>query len=281
MRFFGFLVSLLILSVLATHSVYAQDPIPEVPAPIQNLIAEGAQIRFLGKDHGVDAWLTVKNGQEQYFYVLPGGEAFLMGVMFDKSGKLVTVSQVRRLREGGDPMLDTLAASSAENLGTQQSNTYDFKTPSEQMFSDVSASNWVALGQRNAPIAYAFVDPQCGHCHAFVNDIRDEITNGKIQLRIIPVGFFGAESQAQSAFLIAAPNPQERWFKHMDGDKEALPAKTELNNQGVQRNMAIMQSWKFDATPMVIYRDKAGKVKLVRGRPKDADAIIADLGQNG
>jgi hypothetical protein len=39
-----------------------------------------------------------------------------------------------------------------------------------------------------------------------------------------------------------------------------------------------MQSWKFDVTPMVFYRSKAGDVKIVRGRPQDIPALVDDLG---
>jgi len=94
---------------------------------------------------------------------------------------------------------------------------------------------------------------------------------------MIPVGF-REETRAQAAFLMATPNPQERWFKHMDGDEAAIPAKTELNQQGVQRNLAIMQSWKLNVTPMAIYRAKDGSVKIVRGKPKDSNAMISDIG---
>ncbi|MCD8563117.1 MAG: hypothetical protein LRY54_03540 [Alphaproteobacteria bacterium] len=52
----------------------------------------------------------------------------------------------------------------------------------------------------------------------------------------------------------------------------------DINQQGVQRNLAVMQSWKFSATPMVVYRAKDGSVKIVRGRPQDTAALIADLG---
>lgn len=251
---------------------HAQEKVPELPAPLQNLAGEGAQIRFLGNEHGVDAWLTVKNGQEQYFYVLPGGKAFLMGVLFDDTGKLVTLRQVQKLQGSGDSLMEVLA----DDAASKGSDQYEFKTPSEQMYSDVQDANWVPLGAPGAPYVYVFVDPQCPHCHAFINDVRAEVEAGKIQLRIVPVGF-RPETRAQSAFLIAAPNPQERWFKHMDGDTEALPVKSEINDQGVQRNMAVMQAWEFDATPMVIYRDKTGKVKIIRGRPQKPSTILADI----
>lgn len=265
--------SLLTLCQQAT----AQDTLPTLPKPIQNLVDEGAQIRFLGKDHGLDAWITIKNGQEQYFYVMPDGEAFVMGVLFDDTGRAVTVDQVSRLRtESGDEILDTLASDfPAANQG--QNESFEFKTPAERMFYDIENSNWVPMGNPGAPVIYSFIDPQCPHCHAFVNDLRNGLLeNGKVQLRMIPVGFKD-ETRAQAAFLLATPNPQERWMRHMDGDETALPAKSEINQQGVQRNLALMQSWKFSVTPMLVYRSKDGSVKLVRGRPKDLDAMIADV----
>lgn len=267
----------LLLTVSFAQQVRAQESIPEMPAPIQNLVSEGAQVRFLGTDHGVEAWLTIKNGVEQYFYVLPGRKAFVMGVLFDDTGKLVTVDQVNRLRKQGDTLLDNLAEFPIEDKKTSKS--FEFKTPSEQLFADIESSNWVPLGASGAPIMYAFIDPQCPHCHAFIEALQKQgyLENGQIQLRMIPVGFRD-ETRAQAAFLIAAPDPAGRWFRHMAGDPEALPARKEINQQGVQRNLAVMQSWKFDATPLIVYRDKTGVVKIVRGAPQDMKAVLADLG---
>lgn len=254
-------------------------PLPELPKPIENLVNEGAQIRYLGRDYGVDAWITIKNGREQYFYVLPDKKAFLMGVMFDETGKLVTVEQVSRLQEKGDDMLDILAddfSSAVDEAG--QEDSLEFKSPSEQLFYDIENSNWIPLGAAGAPIMYAFIDPQCPHCHAMLEDLKaDYIDDGRVQLRIIPIGF-RQETRAQAAFLLAAPNPQERLFNYLGGDETALPARSEINQQGVQRNLALMQSWKFDVTPMVFYRSKAGDVKIVRGRPQDIPALVGDLG---
>ena len=260
----------------------AQERLPDLPAPIQNLVDEGAQIRYLGREYGFDSWLTIKNGQEQYFYVLPDGKAFVMGVLFDNSGKLVTVDQVARLRNKGDSLLDSLTSEFSDPEQTKadaSSSAFEFKTPAEQLYSDIEKSNWVPLGQPGAPVFYSFIDPQCGHCHALIENVRSAglLDNGKVQVRIIPVGFKD-ESRAQAAFLIASPNPQERWYRHLEGDDTALPAKSEINQQGVQRNLAIMQSWKFSVTPMIVYRAKDGSVKIVRGQPKDLPGMIADIG---
>ena len=42
--------------------------------------------------------------------------------------------------------------------------------------------------------------------------------------------------------------------------------------------MAVMQSWKLSVTPLIVYRAKNGKVKIIRGMPKDLEALIKDLG---
>jgi thiol:disulfide interchange protein DsbG len=273
------LLSLLSVFIVHPNAGFAQSSgagLPSLPTPIQNLVDEGAQIRYLGNDHGLDAWITIKNGQEQYFYVQPDGKSFVMGLLFDDGGELITVDQVTRLRGEGDSVLDALA--NDDNFSKPKQDSIAFKTPSERLFHDIENSNWVPLGKPNAPVIYSFIDPQCPHCHAFVDDARRSgaLENGQMQLRLVPVGF-KEETRAQAAFLIASPNPQKRWFAHMDGDETALPAKSEINQQGVQRNLAIMQSWDFNVTPLSVYRGMDGTVKIIRGKPKDLNAVLSDL----
>jgi thiol:disulfide interchange protein DsbG len=278
-----YLILFVALLVFVAMPVFAQEmpgnnlAMPEMPDPIKELANQGAQVRYLGKDYGLDSWITIKNGQEQYFYVLPDKSAFLMGVLFDAKGKLVTVQQVKRLQSQGDTLLDSLASSDT-TAGKDTKASEQFKSPAEKLFDDIQNSNWVPFGELGAPVMYAFIDPQCPHCHDFINDLhKDYLDKGRVQLRMIPIGFKD-ETIAQAAFLLATPNPQERWWKHMGGDATALPAKTEINQQGVQRNLAIMHSWKFDVTPLIVYRAKDNSIKIVRGKPKDLPALIGDLG---
>ncbi len=268
--------------IAAPSMSFAQNDtvLPTLPEPIQNLADSGAQIRFLGKDYGVEGWVAIKNGQEQYFYVLPNNGGFISGILFDEKGKAVTISQVDRLREqNGGKLLDILATDPILNKVTEESKAdrYEFKTPAEQLFSDVENSNWIPIGQAGTPVFYSFIDPQCPHCHEMMREIKKYVDQGKAQVRIIPIGL-KEETRAQSAFLLATPNPEKVWWQHMDGDIDALPAKKDLNQQGVERNLSIMQSWKLDATPFVIYRDHNKKVKMVRGKPKDLEELIRDLG---
>lgn len=283
MRFL-FIISLILsfLSPLAIGQAQAQDKIPEIPEALQVLVDRGAQARYLGQRHGLDGWITIFQGQEQYYYVTPNGEGFLMGLLFDRDGTMVTLNQVRDLQRQSTDGLDFLAADKKidEKLTTAIQDTnkvFEYKTPAERMFADVENSNWLSFGDKSAPVIYSFMDPQCTHCHAFMKDLRhDYIEKGLVQVRMIPVGF-REETLAQAAFLLASPDAKERWYKHLDGDTAALPAKKGTNTQGIQKNLALMQTWKFSVTPMTIYRGKDGKIKLVRGRVGNMSDILADL----
>ena len=149
----------------------------------------------------------------------------------------------------------------------------------DQLFEAVSAANWIALGNKDAPIIYSFIDPECPHCHDLIQDVRKSgfLEKGLVQLRLVPVGILSDNSLTEAAFLLAAPNPQDALFQHLDGKAGVLLADPNVNTQGVQRNMSLMQDWKLDVTPFSIYKDVSGKVKILRGRPNDLKKVVAEL----
>lgn len=255
---------------------------PPMPPAIKTLVEQGGQVRYLGRDLGFDGWIAIRNGKEEYFYTSPDGSALLMGLLFDKNGKLITVRQVKALQQKSGKMLESLAEpkTGPETLGNNSTlapTLSKFKTPSEQLYDNVTYGNWIALGNPSAPFIYTFIDPQCPHCHDMLTALRHKyIESGKLQVRILPIGF-REETIEQAAFLLAAPDPQDALFRHLDGDKTALPIQPEINTQGVQRNLAIMQSWHFDVTPITVYRAGNGSIKIVRGKVKDLDQVVADL----
>ena len=276
------LVTLCLATVTMGKQAYSQDAEPDMPEALEVLVDRGAQARYLGVKHGMQGWVTIFKGQEQYYYVTPDGKGFLMGLLFDQDGKMATVEQVRALQEKSDGALDILTAdkkpeASLDKVKAQTKKDFEYKSPAERMFADVENSNWLSFGNKDAPVIYSFMDPQCPHCHSFMKDLRDGyLDKDLVQIRMIPVGFH-EETLAQAAFLLASPDSKERWYKHLDGDDQQLPADASVNTQGVQKNLSLMQAWKFDVTPMTIYRGKDGKVKIVRGRASDMNKIISDL----
>jgi thiol:disulfide interchange protein DsbG len=277
------LIAIAALLMTVTAAFAQQAASPPLPDTLQNLAAKGAQVRYLGREKGMDGWITIQNGHEQYFYITPDGEGILMGVLFDKNGKMITVRQVQNLQQGNDPTLETLLTAAQEPAGDpiaklqEQLQEQAKLSPAEKLFADIEGANTVVLGNEKAPVIYAFMDPQCPHCHEFMNDIRkDYIDAGQIQVRMIPVGL-SDETKAQAAYLLAAPDAKDRWYRHLDGDKTALPVSADVNLQAVEFNMAIMQNWKLDATPIIVYRSSKGEVKIVRGRPHNVADLMGDL----
>jgi thiol:disulfide interchange protein DsbG len=281
-----FLTTFLFITFVMPSSALAQNKeagIPPLPAPLQRFVADGAQVRFLGTINGMDGWLTIKQGQEQYFYVTPDKKNFIMGLLFAEDGRMLTIDQVQKLREGEGEVLDLLVDGQLTrprldevNKGVTE-NKFEVKSPSEQLYGDIENSNWIPLGSAEAPFIYTIIDPQCPHCHAFLKDLETNyIKAGKIQVRVVPIGLRD-ETKAQAAFLLAAPNPEETLFRHLNVDETALPAKSGLNQQGVQYNMSVVENWRFDATPITVYRDKAGVIKIIRGRAEDIGALMSDI----
>lgn len=280
--FIAFTLFLVLLAQPSFAQPKKETALPDVPEALQALAQRGAQMRYLGNEHGMEGWIAIYQGQEQYYYVTQDKKAFVTGLMFGSDGKPITIEQVQQLQAQSGDVLDLLAADTAKPEATSVLDSVTdlgaIKTPAERMFGDVENSNWVKLGSTSAPVIYSFIDPNCQHCHDFLDDLRgkDFINKGVVQVRIIPVGFQDG-SLAQSSFLLASPDAEERYLKYLDGDKEALPAKSDISTQAVQKNMALMQAWKFNVTPLTIYRAANGEVKIIRGRAKDVDSLVADL----
>ena len=62
-----FFLSVFLLTTLIMSQTQAQaaETDPPLPAPIQALVADGAQVRYLGGDLGMNGYITMKGGQEQ------------------------------------------------------------------------------------------------------------------------------------------------------------------------------------------------------------------------
>lgn len=252
---------------------------PPMPKPLKTMADEGAQIRYIGSELGLNGWLAIHKGQEQYFYATPAGDAMILGLLFEtETGRLVTMDQIRKVQEESGGVLDMFSQPAREEKPAATAvQDLTIKSPAEKMFEDIEATNQVAFGDEKAPVIYAFMDPQCPHCHSFMQDLRGNyLSNGVVQLRMIPVGF-NKDTLAQAAFLLGAPDAADRFLRHLDGDKMALPVSHDINQQGVERNMSVMQGWKLNVTPLIVYRSAKGEVKIIQGRPKDLSEMIRDL----
>lgn len=272
-------------------SVHAQA-VPEMPDVLKDLAKQGAQVRYLGDDLGLAGWLVFMKGSQQFFYQTADKKGLISGVLYDDKGALITTEQLKRLQSDDKNIIDQFtgglgldnpaavtsegAAAATPSLPTE--SEYASLSPSEQLFVTVEHSNWVSLGDKDAPVVYSFIDPKCRHCHDFVNELRRGfMKRGMLQLRIIPVGLIDEESMKKAAFLLSSPDAEDRFYKHLDGDEKALPVENNFNTDGVELNIDIMRGWGLDVTPFSIYRDKSGKVKVLKGAPTQLESMVNDL----
>ena len=298
MRFCQTYLWIALFTCLFSVSALAEEVTqPPVPAPIQNLVSNGAQLRYLGQEYGLNGWLVLKSGQEQYFYSTPDGQGVLMGVLFNNKGDTVTLKQINDLRKKEGPAIDKLAGfgtttppAAAPDTAKPATVSPDFTNPetllksavkpkSEQLFDSVENANWIKIGNDKAPIIYTFIDPECPHCHDLIQNIRKSgyLEQGLVQFRLIPVGVLSENSLIEASYLLASADPQKDLFRHLDGEKDVLLVDKNANTQGVQRNIKLMQDWKLDMTPFSVYRARDGKVKVLQGVPDDLKKIITEL----
>lgn len=279
------LVLLFSVSVVGTVEGRAATNEPALPKPIAQLKDEGAQMKYLGRDLGFDGWIAVKDGQEQYFYVTPDGSAFFLGVLFNKNGRAITYDQMKRLQGKKDPVFDDLM-----NAPSQKSSVAmaDMPTPaaaptasgaslSEQLMGDVVGGSAFIMGLANAPVVYMFVDPLCPHCKEMLKTLKPAVDAGKLRINVLMVGALHPESRPLAVGVLGAPDPSAALVSLMNGDIRAVKPGADAPDPRLDRNLSILQKWKFDGTPVTVYRGRDGTVKLVQGAVAKPEAILNDL----
>jgi len=286
--------------ILMTGVAYAQKE-PSLPRPLAEAVEGGAQIYYLGEFENLNGWALIRQGTPEFYYANKSNTALLMGLLFDGDGEMITNGQLAQLQyKEGDDMFaitnsvrpsemttpDTESASlslssqapSSPSAGfTRDPSIVEPLTPAQEMFVDVRAANWVTLGEKGMYEIFAFIDPDCVHCQAFLRDMETPfLKEGYIKIRVIPIGF-NASSIRKAAMLLASADPEERLIQYAKGNTDVLQAPNNINTAAVDSNRAIMRKYGLDATPTIIYRAGNGEIRFIRGKPGDYTPMFQDL----
>lgn len=162
---------------------------------------------------------------------------------------------------------------SSEAAGQQPSSTL---SKSDRLMQDMASANWLSFGNAAAPEIYALIDPDCVFCRKAMAGFKPYIDAGQIEVRLVPVGFT-PKAKRVGALVLAAADGMALYYNYITGKNNDLGKDASINTQGVDRNMTVMNSWGFDATPMIFYRNADGQVKIVKGAPGDYDLILQDI----
>lgn len=284
-------------------SATGEPDISDFPV-VQAMKQAGVQLHYLGERYGMNGWFLLKENEVQIMYLTSDRRGLVFGAMFSVDGGNLTSQQVASLMER-DPVLKAKmesagrqqveiaqasgaipgqASGSAASGAPQNGLPVPTATlsPSEQLMQDVQAAAGVTLGSAdNAPLLYMIADPRCPFCKDTWKELRDSVEAGKLRVRLVPLdktGKQGTENEKLAALFLRTPQPLDVWNKLADGDAAALTGEADATAlKAVQNNFAMLEKWKFQYVPFLIYRAKDGQVKLVQGKPERMAAVLTDL----
>lgn len=297
-----FALTVFCASVSAQELLQTPNKRPDIPAPLQAAVNEGAQTYYLGEFNGLYGWVLIRQGRPEFFYQTKDGGAMVMGILFDGEGEMITAGQLAQLKanEGDSMFAMTGGAASLANpqpaptltpqpaminepevitTGNATSIVPPILTKAQEMFVDLQAANWVTFGPNGKHEIFAFLDPDCTHCQQFAKSIKPLVDDGTLKVRVLPIGI-DPVSEQKAAMMLAGSDPMNRFIRYADGDESALQPPANINVAAVQKNKEVLLRYNFDVTPIVVYRTNGQAIRIVRGRPQDMNTIIQDIANN-
>ncbi|MGE4314228.1 MAG: hypothetical protein AB7E85_08170, partial [Pseudobdellovibrionaceae bacterium] len=245
MTVFKLFACLLSVSLLSFPAFAQEKDAPRYPYYIQQLAKSGAQVRYLGDDKGLQGWLVIINGQSQYIYNTPNEEAYVVGVLLDRKGEVITEKQLERMVQNVPPELQELMLDKAE-IKDKAAAPVAKDSLSAKLMADMAEAPYLELGNENAPLVYAIIDPSCPHCHAFIRGLETSgaLEAGRVRLHLIPAGVLSKDSLLQAATLLEK-GPKEGGqilLAHIMGGKDdVLPIDPNVKLDQVRKNIVLMQ----------------------------------------
>ncbi len=306
-------VKLILLAVLifvllrtdANAAAKTPDPDPSANTMLAGFMKEGAKVYYMGERLGLNGWFLAKDNQIQMVYTLPNNQGALIGVLFDKDGQSVSAQQLKSLYDSNKDVSGFFAAlnnpampAAAGMLTADQMQAMapaftgvmpaasvpppalmPDASPGERLVQALQAAGGVNLGAATAHQLFMIADPNCPHCQATWRLLRTAVFGGTLKIRLVPIGAIDPDSERASAQLLDSANPLEAWDKYISGDNNQLagmPNPSAL--QAVRANHALIEAWKIQQTPYLVYRAKDGTVKILQGEMKDASVVLNDIG---
>jgi len=301
-----FMRSILLLATFTLISMTAQaaSPDPAANGMIAEFIKMGAKAYYMGEQNGLQGWLIIKDNEVQIGYAPPDNKSLLVGVLFDAQGNSISSQQIKNLYDTNKEANAALTAVNNQQLnvsgmptqaafsgapGTPMANMGQPSfmpttppmpsSPGEQLMQALQNAAGVDVGSASAPKLFMVVDPNCPHCHEVWKELRAAVYGGKLQIRLVPIGAFGPESERASAQLLHVGNPLDVWDKYIAGDQNQLAGTPDAAAiAAIQANHALIDAWHIQMTPYLIYRAKSGQAKIVQGEPKQVGAVVDDIG---
>ncbi len=148
-------------------------------------------------------------------------------------------------------------------------------------------SFWIRIGGQDAPAIYMFADPACPHCAAALDNLKLDISSGRLQVRLALAPVLSEASRELSAMIMLDPEPaQAAWSLLLAAAGGApLPdvrgSASELGELGealIDANLGFMRRRGLAAVPHFIWSEN-GRWREAAG--VQASAIFASADRLG
>ena len=274
----------------AAHETPAAQGIEE-PAVVAALRANGARIMVLGERGGLSGHFVELAGGDAYgLYLTPDGHA-VAGLLYGPDGTLVTASQIAAARgAGGGEAIATRAALGASGNDdvlavepTLLAHGYEYgpdvpgtdapgiEMPGAEVLFERSGTAFGFTLGRRGPLVVLFADPACRWSRAAVVRLGRPALDGRLRLRVIPVGVLGAASAREAAAIASAPDPALAWFE--GAGAQARPE----GGRRIAHNNDLFDGWGLGAVPLIAWRAGDGRIAHRLGDLDDIGAWLEAL----
>ncbi len=117
------------------------------------------------------------------------------------------------------------------------------------------------------PLMVVFMDPNCIFCHLLWEALQRPVAEGKVRVKVIPVGFLKPSSPAKAATILAAKNPAAAWANNEkgfnvhteEGSTQVLSHIPEKDQAAIKANTQLLHKTGETATPALLYCIKTPK----------------------
>jgi hypothetical protein len=199
------------------------------------------------------------------------------------------------LTETAEPVAEVVDVSPIEPAADESEVTADTAgemvleepemTLADQLLEEVRyESLWFGVGNHEAPVVYAFIDPTCPYCARAIVNIGDAVSEGELQLRVALAPVVSRSSPDVIAAIFQSEMPPIAFMEHeyewTQGRSPLSPAKWgELPGEvreGLLHNVDIMKKYEIPGVPFFIFDTEDG-ARIINGLPESAEAFATAI----
>ena len=256
----GWVGSLVGIVGLASCSLLAADALAggvgakAYPPVVQAAVHAGMTVvRKFPAVSGLTGWVLSRGGRYTLAFTTPDGQSMMMGDLMDQSGR---------------------------NLTAVYGERYVPKPDYAALFGTLGTTGYITEGplKHAKSTLYVFFDPNCIYCHLTWKALQPYEKAG-LQVRWVPVAFLKPDSAGKAAAILQARN-QEAAFRENElrfntvteeGGVKPLSEPAAASLARIRDNGQLMEHFGSNGTPTLVWRTRAGAVKVLFGLPKLAD----------